>query len=42
MLNIVVGIHVLAELPLTALDFLISGFFFGREVSAISDDIFKA
>lgn len=41
-LNVVVCVHVLAELPLTGLHFLVPGFFFGREVSTISDDILKA
>ena len=40
-LNIVVCVHLLAELPLTGLHFLILGFFFGREVSAVSDNAFK-
>ena len=33
--NIVVCVHVLAELPLTGLHFLVLGFFFGGEVSAV-------
>ena len=41
MFNIVVCVHVLAELPLTSLHFLVFGFFFGCEVSAVSDNAFK-
>ena len=41
MLDVVVCVHVLAELPLTGLHFLILGLFFGSEVSAVSDDILK-
>ena len=42
MLDVVIGVHVLAELPLTGLHFLISGFFFRSKISAVPNDVFKA
>ena len=41
MLDVVVCVHVLAELPFTGLHFLILGLFFGCEVSSVSDDVLK-
>ena len=41
MLDVVVCVHVLAELPFTGLHFLVLGLFFGGEVSAVSDDVLK-
>ena len=41
MLDVVICVHVLTELPFTGLHFLILGFFVGSEVSAVSDDVFK-
>ena len=37
-LNIVVCVHVPTELQFTGLYFLISGFFFGGEISVVSDN----
>ena len=42
MFDVVIGVHVFAELPLTGLHFLISGFFFGSKISAVPNDVFKA
>ena len=41
-LDVIVSIHQLAELSLTGLHFLILGFLFGGEISAVSDKVFKA
>jgi len=40
-LDVIVSIHQLAELSLTGLEFIIPCLFFGREVSAVTDDVFK-
>ena len=40
-LDVVVCVHVLAELPFTGLHFIVLGLFFGGEVSAVSDDVLK-
>ena len=41
MLDVVIGVHVFAEPPFTGLHFIVLGFFFGGEVSAVSDDVLK-
>ena len=41
MFDLVVGVHVFAELPFTGLHFIVLGLFFGCEVSAVSDDVLK-
>ena len=40
-LDVVICVHVLAELPFTGLHFIVLGLFFGCEVSAVSDDVLK-
>ena len=40
-LNVVITVIKLTEFPFRSLHFIVLGFFFGGEVSAVSDEAFK-